>query len=245
VSSATYLRYELLRTLRNRRFFILSLGFPLLIYLLIAAPNRHRADLAGTGLSLRLYFMVALTAFGSMNAMLSAGVRISAERQTGWNRQLRLTPLSTRAYFRTKVLTGYVMAGLTMILLYSAGAALGVHLAIGNWVRMTLFILVGLVPFAALGVLIGHLVTADAVGPTIGGITALLSFLGGVWFPVGQNGVLHYVAQALPSYWLVQAGNIGVGGHTWGATGWIVVAAWTAIAARLAMRAYRRDTGRS
>jgi ABC-2 type transport system permease protein len=188
--------------------------------------------------------MVALASFGSMNAMLGSGVRIAVERTAGWNRQLRLTPLSTREYFLTKVLTGYVVAGCTMALLFIAGGGLGVHIPAGNWVKMTLLLLVGLVPFAALGILIGHLISADAVAPAIGGITALLSFLGGVWFPVGQGGVLHYVAQALPSYWLVQASQVGVGGNSWTREGWVVMAAWTVIAARLAMRAYARDTGR-
>lgn len=241
--TATYLRYELVRTLRNRRFFLLSLGFPILIYLLIALPNRHVNRFDGTDVPLRLYFMVALAAFGAMNAMLGTGIRISAERQTGWNRQLRLTPLTTRGYFRAKVLTSYVVAVMTMGLLYIAGAAVGVRIGAADWVKMTLLLLVGLVPFAALGILLGHLVTADSVGPTIGGTTALLSFLGGVWFPVG-NGGLSYVARALPSYWLVQAAHIGVGGNGWSATGWIVMAAWTAVCARLAMRAFQRDTGR-
>jgi ABC-2 type transport system permease protein len=240
----TYLRYELVRTLRNKRFFLLSLAMPLLIYLLVAAPNRTDRSLAGTGISLRLYFMVALASFGSMNAMLGTGVRIAVERTAGWNRQLRLTPLSTREYFGTKVLTGYMVSGCTIALLYVAGGGLGVHIPAGDWVRMTLLLIVGLVPFAALGILIGHLITADAVAPAIGGITALLSFLGGVWFPVGDTGVLHYVAQELPSYWLVQASYVGVGGHSWSSRGWIVMAAWTVIAARLAMRAYARDTGR-
>ena len=240
----TYLRYELVRTLRNRRFFVLSLGFPVLIYLLIAAPNHRHTTLQGTGIPIRLYFMVTFAVFGSMNAVLGTGVRIAAERQTGWNRQLRLTPLSTRAYFRAKVITGYVVAGTTIALLYLAGGALGVHLAAGNWLRMTGYLLVGLIPFAALGILLGHLVTADSVAPTIGGVTAALSFLGGVFFPVGASGVLHYVGQALPSYWLVQAAYVGLGGSGWGREGWLVIALWTIAAARLAMRAYRRDTGR-
>ena len=41
---ATYIRYELLRTFRNRRFFVFSFGFPLVLYLLIAAPNRERGQ---------------------------------------------------------------------------------------------------------------------------------------------------------------------------------------------------------
>jgi ABC-2 type transport system permease protein len=245
MTSATYTRFEVLRTFRSRRFFIFSLGFPLVLYYLIAGPNHNESDLGGTGISAPLYFMIGLTAFGTMNAMLSSGARIAGERAAGWNRQLRLTPLSTLAYFRTKVVTGYLMAATTMILLYVAGSTLGVQLSFGEWVRMTALLLVGLIPFAALGILLGHLVTIDSIGPAMGGITALLSLFGGVWFPISRGGALHDIAQALPSYWLVQASQVAIGGHGWGARGWIVVAVWTAVCARLAAREYRRDTTRN
>jgi ABC-2 type transport system permease protein len=245
MSSATYTRYELLRTFRSRRFFIFSLGFPLVLYYLIAGPNHDVTDLGGSGISAPLYFMVGLTAFGTMNAMLSSGARIAGERAAGWNRQLRITPLPTRAYFRTKVVTGYLMAGTTMILLYIAGTTLGVRLSATEWLEMTGLLLVGLVPFAAMGILLGHLVTVDSVGPAMGGITALLSLFGGVWFPISSGGALYDIAQALPSYWLVQASHVAIGGHAWGARGWIVMAIWTAVCARLAARAYRRDTTRN
>jgi len=240
----TYIRYELVRTLRNRRFFFLSLGFPLVLYLMIAVPNRHVRDLGGSGISAPLYLMVGLASFGAMNAMLALGARIATERQTGWNRQLRLTPLSTREYFRAKLLTGYVTALATILLLYVAGAVLGVNIAASRWVQMTLLVLVGLVPFAALAVLLGHLLSADSFGPAMGGVTALLSILGGVWFPVG-SGALRIIAQALPSYWLVQASHVGVGASGWGTRGWIIMAAWTAVLSALARRAYARDTQRA
>jgi ABC-2 type transport system permease protein len=244
MTAAVYVKYELLRTFRNRRFIFLSLGFPLVIYFLIAAPNRHESSIGGTGISAPLYFMVGLAAFGCMNAMLAAGARIAAERSVGWNRQLRLTPLSTRMYFRTKVLTGYVMALCTLVLLYIAGSSLGVRLSAGHWLHMTGFILIGLVPFAVLGILLGHLLTVDSIGPSIGGITALFSILGGVWFPI-TSGVMRDLAQSLPSYWLVQAAHVGLGANGWGARGWLVDGLWTAALAALAVRAYRRDTGRA
>jgi ABC-2 type transport system permease protein len=244
MTATTYIRYELLRTARNRRLLFFSIGFPALIYLLVAGPNRDVGDLDDSGVSAPLYFMASLAAFGAMNAVLGAGARIALDRTSGWQRQLRVTPLAPREYLGAKLLGGYLSAGLTMVVLDAAGVALGVRLPAGDWVTMTGLLLVGLLPFAALGVLLGHLVGADAVGPAVGGLTALLAFLGGVWFPVG-SGVMHDVALGLPSYWLVQAGRTSVGGAAWGATGWLVVAAWTVVPAVAAAHAYRRDAERA
>ncbi len=239
--NSAYLRFELLRTVRNRRFFFLSLGFPLVLYFLIAGPNRHKANLGHSGLSAPLYFMVGLAAFGTMNAMLSSGARIAGERAVGWNRQLRITPLSTRTYFRAKVLTGYVMAAITLVALYLAGTTLGVSLTGNEWARMTVLILLGLLPFAGLGIVFGHLLTPDSIGPVMGGTTALLAILGGTWFPI-TGGAMKDVGEGLPSYWLVQAGHVALGGKGWTSTGWVVMIVWTVAAAAAARWAYRRDT---
>jgi len=176
--------------------------------------------------------------------MLSCGARIAGERAVGWNRQLRISPLSTRNYFRAKVLTGYMMALISLLALYAAGTSLGVSLTASKWLEMTALILVGLIPFAALGIMIGHMLTPDSIGPAMGGGISLLALLGGTWFPISSNGFLHDIAQLLPSYWLVQASHVAVGGHAWAAKGWIVMIAWTVVLSVLAGRAYRRDTGR-
>ena len=70
--------------------------------------------------------------------------------------------------------------------------------------------------FAVLGILLGHVLTVDSMGPAIGGITALLALLGGAWGPiVGSSGVLHDVVQLIPSYWLVQAADSALSGGLW------------------------------
>lgn len=239
-----YIRFELLRTFRNGRFFILALAFPLVLYFVIATPNRHVHDFGDTGLSAPLYFMVGLVAFATMMGTSASGARIAAERAVGWNRQLRITPLSSRSYIVAKVVTAYATAAASIVLLYIAGAALGVRIPAGHWLAMTGLILIGLVPFAALGILIGHLAGADAVGPALGGTVSLLALLGGTWFPI-TSGFMYDIARFLPSYWLVQASRVSVGGDGWGVRGWIVMAAWSAILIALAARVYRRDTKRA
>jgi ABC-2 type transport system permease protein len=235
-----YTRFELLRTFRNRRFLLFSLGFPLVFFWLIAAPQ-HNTIIAGTGLPYATYYMVSLASFGTMMSMISTGARIAGERQTGWTRQLRISPLSVRAYFRAKVLTGYGMALSSLLALYISGSLLGVRLPAGRWLAMTGLIMIGLLPFAALGILVGHLVNTDSVGPLMGGLVSILAFLSGTWFAI-TSGFLHAFGQFLPSWWLVQARDVALDGHAWGVRGWITVAAWTAFLTAGAAWAYRRDT---
>ena len=137
-----------------------------------------------------------------------------------------------------------MMALISIIVLYLAGATLGVSIGAGRWLEMTALILVGLIPFAALGILVGHLLTPDSIGPAIGGAIALLAILGGTWGPIANHGGLHTIAQLVPSYWLVQAGHVAAGAGAWPTRGWLVIAVWTLVASRLAQRAYRRDTAR-
>jgi ABC-2 type transport system permease protein len=244
MSSVAYTRYELLRTFRNGRFSFFSLGFPLVLYFVIAGPNRNETNFGNSGISVPLYSMVGLASFGTMMAMISSGARIAGERTSGWTRQLRISPLSTGAYFRAKVLGAYAMACLTIAVLYVSGVSLGVRLPASGWLEMTGLMLVGLMPFAAFGIMIGHLVTVDTIGPVTGGVTSLLALVSGTWFPIGASGFMHDLAQFLPSYWLVQASRVSTGGTGRGATGWIVVGAWTVVLVVLARAAYRRDTGR-
>lgn len=243
MTGVLYTRFELVRTLRNWRLLIFSLGFPLVLYLAIAAPNRDVDDLGGTGIPLPLYYMVGLVGFGTMMALISTGARIATERTEGWTRQLRVTPLAGHAYLRAKVATGYAMAVLTMTMLYASGLALGVSLPVERWLVMTGLILVGLIPFAALGVLAGHLLTADTIGPATGGLVSLLALVSGTWFPLG-SGIIADIAEFLPSYWLVQASHVSLGGSAWPAMGWIVVGVWSVVLTVLAGAAYRRDTAR-
>jgi ABC-2 type transport system permease protein len=244
--NVTYLRYELLRLTRNKRFFIFSLGFPLVLYLAIAGSNKHQVvDLGAYSIKFPIYYMVSMAGYGAMIAAIAGGARIAAERSVGWNRQLRLTPLPARAYFRTKVITAYLMALVSIVLLYVAGLSYGVRLdSAGRWLGMTGLILVGLAPFIALGILAGHLLTVDSMGPALGGGSAFFGFLGGQWFPLPDHGFLHYLGEALPSYWLTQASHVGIGGSGWGALGWGVIVAWTAVTTGFAAWAYRRDTQR-
>jgi len=41
MTQLTYLRYEVIRTYRNRRFLLFSLAFPLILFLAVAGPHKN------------------------------------------------------------------------------------------------------------------------------------------------------------------------------------------------------------
>jgi ABC-2 type transport system permease protein len=240
--AAVYTRYEVLRTVRNRYFFVFSLVFPLVLYFTIAGTNRH-ARVEGIGFP--LYYMTGMIAFGTVAAVVAGGSRIALERSVGWTRQMRITPLSVRSYFGAKLVTSYLMAAISIVLISLAGVSLGVRLGAGAWLVMAGLVLVGLVPYAVLGVVLGHVLTVDSMGPALGGLTSLLSLLGGAFGPLATSGTLFDVTKLLPSFWVVQAGKTAAGGGAWPLEGWVVIAVWTVVLARLALLVYRRSSERA
>lgn len=137
------------------------------------------------------------------------------------------------------------MAALTIAAMCVAGTMLGVRLSAGGWLTVIGLPLVGLVPFAVLGILLGHVLTPDSLLPAVAGITTLFALLGGAYgFQVARSGAMFEIVKGLPSYWLVQAGKTGLGGSSWPAEGWLVIAVWAAVLVPLAVLAYRRDTSR-
>jgi ABC-2 type transport system permease protein len=239
-----YLHAELLRAFRNRRLLCVTLGLPLVFYALVAVPDRGVEDFAGTGIPWVVYSMVGFASMGAMMTAVSAGTRIAAERTIGWTQQLRITPLPGGAYVRAKIVTAYAMALACMLSVFALATIIGASLTVVQWLAMTGLMLVGLLPFAALGIVVGHTLNVDAVGPACAGLVTLLTFVSGTWVPVAADGFLHTLATCLPSYWIGQASRVVVDGHAWSATGWLVVATWTLVLTALARWAYRRDLER-
>ena len=239
MSGTTHVHYELLRALRNWRTLFLSFGLPLVVYCVIVPSNRHAVT---DGIPFPLYFMTGMAAYGAMWSAINPGARIARDRAKGWVRALRITPLRVRSEIVAKVLTAYLIALVTLALLYLAVALFGVRRDAAQWFEMTGLLLVGLAPVVAVGIALGHVLSVDALAPAMGGFVVLLALLGGAFGQLFTSGVMLTIVKLLPSYWLVHAGKTVVGSGSWPAEGWIVVAVWTLCLIPLAALAYRHDT---
>jgi ABC-2 type transport system permease protein len=200
--SVRYLALEIRRVLRSPRFLIFTFAFPVLLFLLYTGIfAKDRATTAA--------LMVNMTAFGAMASTLFIGDRVAIERQAGWQRQLRLTPLSGVGYLFGKVATAMAVALTPVILVPLVGKVIeGVSLDAAGWLRVTVGLWLGVLPFALIGLLIGQVGTADSTQPITQLVMLPMALVGGIFIPVEvMPSWLLNIAHVLPSYWLVQVGR--------------------------------------
>lgn len=198
------IRLEILRVLRNRKFQFFGVLYPSVLFLLIAGTADSTEPLDGTGgLTLPAYLMVSMASFGALTAVLMCNSeRIAKERENGWVRQLRLTPLPGRGYVLAKTAAAAVGALPAIVLVFVVAAVVkDVRLDAWQWLALTAAIWAGSLVFAALGVAIGYAATGDAVRPITMIVYFGLSLLGGLWMPSTTfPGWLQDVAAWLPTH---------------------------------------------
>jgi ABC-2 type transport system permease protein len=247
VTVLAYLRFEVARTLRNRRYLFLVIGFPVAFYLLFTHTFGKDASAADQARFVRDY-MVAMSAYGALGAALMAtGPRLAAERAVGWHRQLRLTPLSAGGALVAKVLSAMVSAAVAPVVVTVVGRLVNhVSLPAGRWLLVLALLWLGTLPFAALGVAIGYLVDGETAQVVTIISYVALAVLGGFWFPVDQLGSgLRHLAEALPSYRYADLGWQAVAGHLPPALDVAMLAGWTLAFLALGALAYRRPQVRA
>ncbi len=228
-----YLRLEVVRVLRNRRYLLTTLAFPLAFYLMYTAVGlggAKGARLEGTAWT--TYFMVSMAAFGAIGATLnSGGIRLAAERASGWTRQLRVTPLPPFAYLTTKIVTAMVVTLPSIAAVGIAGVVVnGVQLDPLTWLRLVVSLWLGALPFAALGILLGYLFTADTAQAGQNVIFFAVAILGGLFQPVSALGEpLGTIARVLPSYHFGNLGWTAIKGAALDPTDIVVLGAYTLV----------------
>jgi ABC-2 type transport system permease protein len=233
-----YLRLELLRILRDRRYLLFTVAFPLGVYLFYTQVDNGATRIGGT--TWAAYMLVSMAAYGAMGAALATGsARMAAERSSGWIRQLRATPLPGPRLPDREVAAGMLVALPTLLLVALAGALVnGVQLPALRWLEL---LWLGTLPFAGLGILIGCLLDATSSQPAMVGTYMLLAILGGLWAPLESlPSALRAIARVLPSYHFADLGWRTVDGSAPAPADLLSLAAYAIGFGALGIWTYRR-----
>lgn len=237
-----YLALELRRTLRDKRYLALVVGWPVAAYLLFSTVFSSAAD-AAEGLPSKVAIMVAMAAFGAIGGVLmGSGARLAYDRQTGWLRQLSLTPLSGARVLSVRLLAAIALALPAVLLTFAVAAVVrNVGLAPWEWTAMAAVLVLGCVPFAAMGLIVGCLADGDSAQTVSSILYLVLAALGGLWMPASiMPAPLQTIAHILPSNHLAQLAWAIARGQAPQAIDVLVLAAWLAGCAAIAAMVARR-----
>lgn len=241
-----YFGLEIVRQLRNARSLVFTFAIPVVMLLIFGSVYGTQFD-ATAHLRWIIVTTVQMGGYGAMMAALAQAFTIVNERSVGWNRQLRITPLSGTGYMITKVASALAV-GLASILLVIAVSIIFLHaqLSFEGWLMAVLGLWIGIIPFSLIAILIGQFAKPEFAQPLFMVTFLGLAILGGLWVPLDiLPQWVSNVAQVAPSYWLNKLGQMGASLSGNAGTPAIVLGAWTAVLAVLIAWRYRRDAARS
>jgi ABC-2 type transport system permease protein len=240
-----YLRLEIRRSLRNRRYLVFTIVFPVLLYVMYTAIVPTGEDPGATldGLTWPVYFLVSMAAYGAIGAAMSQAVPVATERRQGWARQLRVTPLPGLGYVGAKVASAVLLTVPALVLVGAAGMLVNhVDLPVGRWIATVAALAIGSIPFAALGLLIGYVLDVEsAQGGMVLSYFALAIF-GGLFTPLPMlpEGIAT-IGRVLPSSHFASLGRSVVAGRLPDPVDVLVLAAWAVALGALAAWRYVAD----
>jgi ABC-2 type transport system permease protein len=207
----TEARSECIRYFRMPGFLLPVTLFPTMFYLLFGIVMNHNAD-ANTA----RYLLASYGVFGVMSpGLFGFGVSLAMERENGLLTLKRAMPMPAGAYLLGKMVMAMLAAGVVMLLLLALSVGLAhVQLGVLQALRFLLTGMLGVLPFCAMGMLVGTLVKGQGAPGVINIIYLPMSFLSGLWVPLSAlPTVLQQIAPIWPSAHLQQLalGAVGLG----------------------------------
>jgi ABC-2 type transport system permease protein len=239
-------RFEVARLLRSWKFLAITVGFPVIFYMLFLGDQTPGKVVDGA-VPWRVYLMVSMCSFGALIAALNAGgSRLSTEQASGWARQLRVTPIPAWSYVATKVAASMLVVIPVLVMVEVVGIAFGgVQLGVSTWVELTALLWVTAFPFAVLGVLVGFMVNAETAYPVVTALMFVLGYFGGLFNPVGHMPqAMQTAARALPSFHHASLGLALLDGHGFGIQDALVLAAYSGVLSLAVMWKHRVEEAR-
>jgi ABC-2 type transport system permease protein len=183
----TEIRYEMVRMIRNPNVAIPVLILPMTLYALFALLIAGEAINKDPSLGIYLFSAFSLMSV-TMPALFGTGVTLALERDMGLLRLKRAQPAPPAAWIVAKIVSGLVFAVLAYAPILTTALLTGkLVLPAGQVVAMSGALLVGTIPFCALGLMIGSLFSGSAAPAWANLVYLPGCYLSGMFFPLPKS----------------------------------------------------------
>ena len=204
------IRFELVKMLRTPMFAVPTLLFPLMFFVLFGVVM---GSARGNGTQ-SLY---AFAAFGVLGAMAPGlfgfGVSLAMEREQGLLLYRQAVPMPPGSYLLARMVMAMIFVACSSLALIAMGLLLAhMPLTFGQCVAFLVFNVFGVMPFCALGMWVGTLVSGQAAPAIINLIYIPMSFLAGLFIPMEVLPAgLKQLAPIWPAHHLLQLSRAEMG----------------------------------
>lgn len=208
----TEARYEVLRTLRTPAFLIPTVALPVMLYVFFGLVLHGDKP---TDPQVALQVLSGFTMFSVIGpGLFGLGIGFAIERQHGIVTLKRAQPMPFAANLIGKLCSAMTMSLIVITLLLTIGTTFGhVELTLAQGARVALVGVLGVVPFCALGLFIGSLVTGNGAPAVVNLIFFPMIYLSGL-FPFPLPKALQTAAMAWPAFHLNQLSLAAIGLQT-------------------------------
>jgi len=204
------MRFELIKSLRTPAFAVPTLFFPIMFYLLFGI---FLGSMRGNS-AMSQYTFATYGVFGAMGpGLFGFGVSLAIEREQGLLTLKQALPQPPGAYLLARAAMAMLFVGIISILLTLMAVFVGkVPLTFMQAIQLFAIDVFGALPFCAIGMFVGALVSGAASPAIVNLIFLPMAFLSGLWLPLQfMPQFLQDIAPAWPAYHLAQMalGTVG------------------------------------
>lgn len=238
---------EFLKLWRVPAFTLTSLFLPVMFYAFIGIGQSKQ--LISPHVTFGTYFLASMAVYSVANVMIfSFGISVATERGMKMDLLTRATPMPPLIYLLSKCITALFFAALTLVVLFPfAYVAGGVRLDPAVWLTLASRVLLGSIPFIALGFAIGYLSGPNSAVAVINLIYLPTAFASGLFFPKQLlPEFIQRISPYLPLHFFGQLGWDAIGAPTDDSVtaDWLYLAGYGVIFFVIALWAYRREESR-
>lgn len=233
------LRYEQRTFWRNPGAVFFTLALPVIMLVIFTTLNE--GDTVTDGRAFGAYFVPGMLVFGVINSTYGyLATKLVVRRDSGLLKRIRATPLPLPALLGAMVVNAVIVAGLiTAVVLATGRLAYDVALPARPAVAGAVLVIGG-AAFAAMGLALANFIpNPDAADPVVFGTVLPLLFISGVFDQVPAGSVLDHLADIFPVSHLFAAALAASADTGEVYRHLLIVAAWGAVAAALAVTTFR------
>ena len=195
----TFIRIELIRTIRNPYSLAFTIGLPAFLFVIFGVNQDWSTQSIGRG-NVAMLTMINMATYGAVIGTTSIAGTAAVERLQGWGRQLGLTPMTDAQFIFGKTIASSFIALLPIGLIYTIGAFTTADAPGWVWASAGAITACGALLFSLYGLCVGTTFGSDNAVGISSGLLVIFGFLGNIFVPL--SGVLLTIAKFTPLYGL-------------------------------------------